>query len=299
MKARLLVGLLTVALGGLTSCSNILEENGVINNVAESGMGELRINLTTDASLNVSTKSGVTDIENTLKQVTTTDFQIVGTEEAEGAKKTFSGTANDFSVGKKVPAATYTITAEKNWDNNDQKIGFGIPHFKGKLQNIVVPNNGKSENNNISVSLVNSVITVNQEEFQKLYTEGGATITKLYVKDPDEPNNTEKYLDLLSAENTLKPLNNLDNILFVNQGVTSVSMVIEGSIPGNEQGFSQETPISISYEENKPKNYEVKYTISKDNGTVFLTITVDGSIKQTEQISQNIDPYNPNTNPEQ
>ena len=55
MKARLLVGLLTVALGGLTSCSNILEENGVINNVAESGMGELRINLSTDASVNVST----------------------------------------------------------------------------------------------------------------------------------------------------------------------------------------------------------------------------------------------------
>ena len=58
MKARLLVGLLIVALGGLTSCSNILEENGVINNVAESGMGELRINLVADGTLNVSTKSG-------------------------------------------------------------------------------------------------------------------------------------------------------------------------------------------------------------------------------------------------
>ena len=58
MKATILSGLIAVALGGLTSCSNILEENGVINNVAESGMGELRINLTTDASLNVSTKGG-------------------------------------------------------------------------------------------------------------------------------------------------------------------------------------------------------------------------------------------------
>ena len=57
MKAKLLVGLLTVALGGLTSCSNILEENGVINNVAESGMGELRINLSTDASVSVVTKA--------------------------------------------------------------------------------------------------------------------------------------------------------------------------------------------------------------------------------------------------
>ena len=66
MKARLLVGLLTVALGGLTSCSNILEENGVINNVAESGMGELRINLVADGTLNVGTKS-----ENVIKQVLT------------------------------------------------------------------------------------------------------------------------------------------------------------------------------------------------------------------------------------
>ena len=57
MKATILSGLIAVALGGLTSCSNILEENGVINNVAESGMGELRINLTTDPTVEAITKA--------------------------------------------------------------------------------------------------------------------------------------------------------------------------------------------------------------------------------------------------
>ena len=69
MKAKLLVGLLTVALGGLTSCGNILEENGVINNVAESGMGELRINLSTDASLNVSTKAETEDLSSSYEKL--------------------------------------------------------------------------------------------------------------------------------------------------------------------------------------------------------------------------------------
>ena len=69
MKARLLVGLLTVALGGLTSCSNILEENGVINNVAESGMGELRINLTTDPTVEAITKAGSEDPSNFFVQI--------------------------------------------------------------------------------------------------------------------------------------------------------------------------------------------------------------------------------------
>ena len=59
MKATILSGLIALALGAFTtSCSNILEENGVLNSAAQAGMGELRINRTTDASLNVSTKSG-------------------------------------------------------------------------------------------------------------------------------------------------------------------------------------------------------------------------------------------------
>ena len=57
MKAKLVAGLVAIALGGFTSCGNILEENGVINNVAQNGTGELRINLVADGSLNVTTKA--------------------------------------------------------------------------------------------------------------------------------------------------------------------------------------------------------------------------------------------------
>ena len=302
MKATILSGLVALALGAFTtSCSNILEENGVLNSAAQSGMGELRINLTTDASLNVSTKSGeegeetntnASSIANVLKGINTDDFSIQGTEETElSQKKSFQGTASTFKDGKKVSAATYTITAEKNFGTSGQKIGFGIPHFKGQLKNVNVPSNGKSENNTITVSLVNSVITVNKDNFNKLNTEGNAVITDLYVKDPEDPTNAEKNKILLSDKNTLKALTSLNDILFVSNEVTSVTMVIKGTIPGSTTPFSQETNIPINNEANKPKNYEVSYTISKDNGTLSLIISVDGSIKETQTISENIDPY--------
>ena len=108
MKARLLVGLLTVALGGLTSCSNILEENGVINNVAESGMGELRINLSTDASLNVSTKAeagkenvqNITDNQGTITVTTTKGNDVIG-----------NPTLPDKAGTHELPLGTYTLSA--------------------------------------------------------------------------------------------------------------------------------------------------------------------------------------------
>ena len=308
MKATILSGLIALALGAfITSCSNILEENGVINNVAESGMGELRINLTTDASLNVSTKTGEGEGTNTntntntnanasaiadvLNDIETGDFSIQGTEETESSeKKFFSGTASAFKDGKKVSAAIYTITAEKNFDSKNQKIGFGIPHFKGQLSNVDIAANVITDKNNFPVSLVNSVITINSDDFNKLHNQDGATITGLYVKDPDYPADAAKNLNLLSAENTLKEPTALENILFVNESIQA-TMVIEGKIPGNEKGFSQETEINLTIDESAPKNYEVAYTISKDNGTLSLIISVDGSIKETQTISETINPY--------
>lgn len=57
MKKILLLGIAALAFGGLTSCSNIMEESG-INPTAKAKTGELSIALEADASVSVTTKAG-------------------------------------------------------------------------------------------------------------------------------------------------------------------------------------------------------------------------------------------------
>ena len=109
MKTRLLAGLTALVLGAFTSsCSNILEENGVINNVAESGMGELRINLSTDASLNVSTKAteNVTNITDNQGTITVTTIK--------GEDVSGSPTLPTKGGTYKLPLGTYKLSAQNN-----------------------------------------------------------------------------------------------------------------------------------------------------------------------------------------
>ena len=55
MKKTLLIGLAAVALGSMTACSNILEEEGIVSPSAKTGT--LTIALETDGSLDVATKT--------------------------------------------------------------------------------------------------------------------------------------------------------------------------------------------------------------------------------------------------
>ena len=59
MNVKQLIGLAAIILGGMTSCSNILEEDGVSNVITKGETGTLQINLVADGSLNVTTKSEV------------------------------------------------------------------------------------------------------------------------------------------------------------------------------------------------------------------------------------------------
>ena len=60
MKKTLLIGLAAVALGSMTACSNILEEEGTIS--ASAKTGDLTIGVEADGSVNVTTKSSEEDL---------------------------------------------------------------------------------------------------------------------------------------------------------------------------------------------------------------------------------------------
>ena len=78
MKKALLLGIAAFAFGGLTSCSNILEDSGV-NPAAKAKTGELGIALEADASVSVTTKAGASD-EVTLSDEEKKKFVITGTK---------------------------------------------------------------------------------------------------------------------------------------------------------------------------------------------------------------------------
>ena len=297
MNVKHIIGLAAIVLGGMTSCSNILEEEGVANTITKGETGELRLNLVTDGTFNVTTKvenETKTDeqiIAETLEKINKEDFTINGqgkivTETGSTDDVSFNHPASYFTNGGTVPAGTYTVTADKNFDTENKKIDFGIPHFQGKITNVTVEaNNSKTQT--ITVQLINSIISVNTNAFKKLQND--ANITDLYVEDPD---NSQTIYDLLETDKSLMGLSDLNKILFVNPIVTSVNMVIKGTIDNGTKKFSNTRKIDLTYEEGKPKNYSVKYSISKENGTLGLNIEVNGAVDRKEFL-ETIDPYKP------
>lgn len=286
MKARLLVGLLTVALGGLTSCSNILEENGVINNVAESGMGELRINLTTDASLNVSTKGGVST--NGINKENFT-YKVKESQATESLTKTYS----EFPLT--LPKGTYSVTATYdqmvNEEGNAVPLAWDKPSFYGEHSTVSVP--GTAE---ITATLSNSVISFDADATKTAF-DNKATISQVfvYVGNKNYTNETKYVLYDASLETQEA------RTLFVAADQTNVYIHIDGTVRDSKlTEISHSTLIAGKKLDNgtlgettktfAANEYKVGYTLNDEKGLLTLTIHVTGTT-QDITITEKIDPY--------
>ena len=287
MKTRLLAGLTALVLGAFTSsCSNILEENGVINNVAESGMGELRINLSTDASLNVSTKA---DVGITLNDEEKKKFVISGTM---GSSSVSLGTFEEY-VGEKtktVAAGDYSsITATYTSMGEGVVLNFNTPEFEGSTESSVKVEANKQVDAAITAKLTNSIITVNSSAFDKL--KETANITELFVYSGDtEPTTTTGKFSLLSESNTLDTTKKL----YVKSGKSNIHIVLKGTLNNdNSKAFSASANIiETGKTGTEPaKKYEVSYEFSDKNGSLGLDITVDGTVTPVIIKVEPINPY--------
>lgn len=287
MKATILSGLVALALGAFTtSCSNILEENGVLNSAAQSGMGELCINLTTDASLNVSTKA---DVGITLSDEEKKKFVISGTK---GDKSVDLGTFADYENTKTVPAGIYSsITATYTSMKDDAVLAFNSPEFKGSTtESVNVTANGQTQAS-ITAKLTNSIITVSSIE----NLTSTAEITELFVyAGENEPTTDEGKFNLLSANNTLDTTNKL----YVKAEKSNIHIVLKGTLKkDNNKAFSVTADIKQSDKTatEAAKDYQVSYSFSDDNGSLGMTITVDGTVQPAPIVVEPIDPYQPAT----
>lgn len=279
MKARLLVGLLTVALGGLTSCSNILEENGVINNVAESGMGELRINLTTDASLNVSTKaevpSGITLTDEQKKS-----FVLTATK---GSDSKNLGTYGSYTT--QLPTGTWNVKAVYTSMDDNIVVDWDKPNFEGTTDVTIEAN--KSTDATISARLTNSIIQVdinaltNDVTIEELYVYAG---DKSYKPTDGEKKSLYEGGELISNKK-----------LYVKEGTNNARIVIIGHLTSDQSKTFNINKLIEDTDQGSTtgrKLYKVTYSLAP--GSTTITITIGDKVEQVD-ISVPVAPYESTT----
>lgn len=295
MKAKLVAGLVAIALGGFTSCGNILEENGVINNVAQNGTGELRINLATDANLNVSTKSGETEDLSSLYASLMPNFLVTltapsGTSIPEGTTLPNGDKFSDIeNIKYKLPAsATYTLSA-KYTSMKDADFAWDSPEFDGTNSNVTVTAN-KEEKATVTCKLTNSIIDVQTSSL----TSSNVTINSLYVTT-ESSDATESKRFMLVGTGVASGMNLSSNKVYVKTGVTPY-LVLSGSLA--QEGGSAVTfttkPTSIltggASATEAQKKYVVNYSLSNTNGQLSIKISIDGNVT-TVPVNLTVDPY--------
>lgn len=283
MKGNFLLGLIT-AFALFSSCSNILEDSGNPSAIAETG--KLSLALEADASVNVTTKatSNVT-ISDHVKN----NLVIIGTK---GGSSITLGKSSDFADGatKPVPAGTYTKIAATYDGMGENALAFDSPMLAGETtESVTVTPNAAAAKASITATLTNSIITIDPGTFAEL--QKMATITKLYVYTGTaaDPTKEDPEYSLLSAVNTLET----GKTLFVKPGLSNVYIRIEGKLIADEtKTFATSSPIKEKdgTTTTAKKNYNVKYSLSNTQGTLTLTINVNGTVEIVE-IPVEVNPY--------
>lgn len=287
MKKTFLLGLTAFALFFLPSCSNILEDSG--NSLATAKTGKLSLALEADASVCVTTKATSTTSV-TISDEVKNNLVITG---IKNGNPITLGKSSDFADGvtRAVPAGTYTELSA----TYSQMIGdlqFDSPMLAGKTTEIVtVTPNAAAAKASITATLTNSIITIDPGTFAEL--QKMATITELYVYTGSEsslPSDESQRYSLLSSENTLEA----GKTLFVKPGLSNVFIHIAGKLIADE-GKTFDTSSQIRESETTSttaaaKNYSVQYSLANTQGSLTLTINVNGTVEVVE-IPVEVNPY--------
>lgn len=295
MKAKLLVGLLTVALGGLTSCSNILEENGVINNVAESGMGELRINLSTDASLNVSTKAeagkenvqNITDNQGTITVTTTKGNDVIG-----------NPTLPDKAGTHELPLGTYTLSA-----TNDKTMSTDFkwdwPVLATTPQEVKLTKEESTKTVTLDLTLQNSIIAVTGDL--------NTLTSSIKIKEFQVVNTTDNISDKTTTisggtsllDDTKEHLH--EGLLYAKSNLANVKVVLDGYVGSdpNQNTFRAVTEIKPTGESagtqlGSRNKYNISFNLNTENGSLTISVQVNNEVN-SETITLPIYPYGSTT----
>ena len=286
-KTFLLLGIVAMALGNMTSCSNILEEEGTIP--ASAKTGTLTVALATDNGIDVSTKAdGVavpSDLTSKMK-VTATKTGNESSTETTTFNLSYKETSNNsYIYSSTLTAGTYSIEALYDQTENAVLI-WDSPIFKGTTTSNVTVEKGKEAEATIEATLQNSQIVVDNSTYTEFCSL--ATVSELYVYNGTTSSTTDEGKYSLLNKNALET----SKTLYVAAGQSDVHINIKGQLTSGGQTFEVKKPI-YSGSENKTeaaKKYTVKYSLSTENGSMKITININGNITE-EEIGVEVNPY--------
>lgn len=275
MKATILSGLVALAFGAFTtSCSNILEENSVLNSAAQSGMGELRINLTTDPTVEVFTKAAE-DLSN---------FKVsIGDKEYTD----WNGKALTVPVGE-----NQTVNAYNMKETEVLPFAWNAPYYTGsQTANIVA---GQTASVTITCKRANSTLAIDTTGFNP--KEGKDKILCVQSLMAFNGEDTQTGFDLLKKDGN--PADKTDSVC-VKAGIVAKIVLtpakMDGTVLTPVIRYLNKDNSNTSGNTDAAQKYNVSYQVNTKNGQASITITVNGKVKDFP-IYVDVNPYESNTN---
>ena len=263
-KTFLLLGIVAMALGNMTSCSNILEEEGTIP--ASAKTGTLTVALEADNSVNVTTKadentytipSSLYNVENFTVKVTKEDngsYKLVAYNKEKSAVKDFEWDAPYFS-------GTGTTTLKKN--------ATATLSAECKLQN--------------------SIIGIDFGDL--LATDDDIEVVSLTAK-ADNVTDFEIYKDGAVVDN----MDLSTKMVYAKAGIgAKLVLVVKSTKLNKEKTIETEIKGVDETTNSAEKKYSVQYSFVEDgDGVLSIQISVNGTITVVT-IPVSVDPYEDNT----
>lgn len=281
-KTFLLLGIVAMALGNMTSCSNILEEEGTIP--ASAKTGTLTVALEADNGIDVSTKADGVTVPSDL----TSKMKVTATKTGESTETTSLQykeiSSSSYIYSSTLAPGSYSVTALYDETNNAVLI-WDSPIFKGTTTSDVTVDKRKEAEATIEATLQNSQIVVDNSTYTEFCNL--ATVSELYVYNGTTTPTTDEGKYSLLNNNVLET----SKTLYVAAGQSDVYIYIKGQLTNGGQTFEVRKQICSGNESKTEaaKKYTVKYSLST-NGSMKITININDNITE-EEIKVDVNPY--------
>ena len=263
MKKTLLIGLAAVALGSMTACSNILEEEGTIS--AKTGI--VSFNLTSDPTIEIVTKANEVAIP-TGKEG---DFKVT----IDGNKDYIVSYSAEKGFSQELFYEVYNVVAHNTELTEDEPIAWNKPYFVSESTSLNVDSETKT------LPLVckrgDAVISIDKSGL----TSNGFTNISLTAKTE-----STAAVNALAKENNASQKWFEQDQLCVKAG-TVVKMNLSMSVDGETKKFSFDL-LQNSAAVVAGNQYNVTFTVNKGEAT--FTIKVNDTLNSVTT-SITIDPY--------
>ena len=267
------IGIAMLSLGALSACGNILEEPSA----AKAKTGELRIELTTDATLEINTKATETEsVENILTNQGT--FKISMTPQADTHVPTGITLPTTADTHNNIPVGHYDISAKNNKTMSGD-FDWNCPLLASTQQTVTV--NPGTQKKELICTLQNSIITVDATAWRTLLND--VKVTDFQVVNmatvPVKGTTITGGTSLLKSDSKTELR---DEMLYVKSGLQDVKIVLDGQLKnGTQQTFRASAPIKPSESNNvigAKNKYNVSFSLDNTKGQLELKIIVDNTV---------------------